>query len=90
MAYKPRTKPKPGARRPSRRPSRWRRKKCKFCMDKTDRIDYKDITRLQRSVTERGKIIPSRITGTCAKHQRYLASAIKKARSVALLAFTGE
>jgi len=59
-------------------------------MDKTDRIDYKDITRLQRSVTERGKIIPSRITGTCAKHQRYLASAIKKARSVALLAFTGE
>jgi len=75
----------------SSRPKRWKRKKCKFCQDKTDdAIDYKELAKLQRYVTERGKIIPSRITGTCAKHQRHLTRAIKKARSVALLAYTGD
>ena len=65
----------------------FRRRVCKFCMDHLDGIDYKDVSRLQKFVTERGKIMPSRITGTCAKHQRSLARAIKRARTVALLPY---
>lgn len=64
-----------------------KKKACRFCSDKLD-IDYKDSNLLRQFVTERGKIIPSRLTGTCAKHQRKLASAIKTARIVALLPFT--
>ena len=65
-----------------------RRKVCRFCADKSVRIDYKDIRLLTGFVTERGKITPSRITGTCARHQRLLTTAIKRARSIALLPFT--
>lgn len=64
-----------------------RRKVCAFCVDRMDDIDYKDIKRLQRYVSERGKILPRRRTGTCAKHQRVLAAAIKQARHMALLPF---
>ena len=69
---------------------RGRRKKrvCAFCADKMDIIDYKDITRLRRLVSERGKILPRRVTGSCAKHQRTLTTAIKRARHVALMAYT--
>ncbi len=64
-----------------------RKKVCKFCEDKAKSIDYKDIKKLQRFVTERGKILPRRVTGTCAKHQRALTIAIKRARIVALMPF---
>ena len=59
-------------------------------MDKVDTIDYKDILKLKRFVTEKGKILPNRITGNCAKHQRRVAVAIKRARYVALLPYVGE
>jgi small subunit ribosomal protein S18 len=65
-----------------------RRKVCQFCVDKVKFIDYKDTHRLSRFVSERGKILPRRITGTCAVHQRELTTAIKNARIVALMAYT--
>ena len=65
-----------------------RRKICRFCADKTLKIDYKDTKILTQFMTERGKITPSRITGNCAHHQRLLTTAIKRARSIALLPFT--
>ncbi|MBU4312339.1 MAG: 30S ribosomal protein S18 [Candidatus Omnitrophica bacterium] len=68
----------------------FRKKFCKFCVDKVDTIDYKDILKLKRFVTEKGKILPNRITGNCAKHQRRVAVAIKRARYVALLPYVGE
>ena len=64
-----------------------RRKVCQFCADKTEVIDYKDVEKLKKFVTERGKILPKRITGTCAKHQRALTTSIKRARIVALLPY---
>jgi small subunit ribosomal protein S18 len=64
-----------------------RRKVCQFCVDKIDNIDYKDVTRLRRYISERGKIEPRRKTGTCAKHQRRLSRSIKRARQIALLPF---
>lgn len=67
-----------------------RRKVCAFCLAKTDSIDYKDINTLKKYITEGGKILPRRMTGTCAKHQRVLATAIKRARLVDLLPFKGE
>ena len=67
-----------------------RRKVCSYCVDKVEDIDYKDVAKLRRYVTERGKILPRRISGNCAKHQRQLTSAIKRARNVALLPFTCE
>lgn len=67
-----------------------RRKVCQFCVDKIDYIDYKDLPKLRRYITERGKIMPRRMTGACAKHQRELAIAIKRARTVALLPYTAE
>jgi small subunit ribosomal protein S18 len=67
-----------------------RKKKCKFCMDKVDRIKYTDGHLLGRMITERGKIIPSRITGTCARHQRQLSKAVKRARHISLLPFVAE
>ena len=67
-----------------------RRKVCVFCQNKADNIDYKDIATLKKYVTEKGKILPRRMTGTCAKHQRVLAVAIKRARLVDLLPFKGE
>ncbi len=65
-----------------------RRKVCQFCADKTKEIDYKDVDTLKKYVTERGKILPKRITGTCAMHQREVTKAIKRARIVALLPYT--
>ena len=62
-------------------------KSCRLCTDKVEAIDYKEIDRIARYVTERGKIMPSRLTGTCAKHQRRLAMSIKRARYMALLPY---
>lgn len=70
-----------------RRPMFRRRKVCKFCADKIDDINYKDVKLLHSFVAERGKIIPRRISGVCAPHQRRLTDAIKKARNIALLPF---
>ncbi|MBF0609765.1 MAG: 30S ribosomal protein S18 [Magnetococcales bacterium] len=70
-----------------RRPFARRRKVCLFCADKGAIIDYKDPKLLRRFITERGKIVPSRITGVCSPHQRALSTAIKRARSIALLPF---
>ena len=67
-----------------------RRKVCAFCQNKAETIDYKDIATLKKYVTEKGKILPRRMTGVCAKHQRVLAVAIKRARVVDLLPFKGE
>ena len=67
-----------------------RKKICRFCADKLDEIDYKDIKRLRNLITERGKIIPRRISGNCAKHQRQLGTAIKRARNIALMPFTAD
>ena len=65
-----------------------RRKVCQFCVEKVQHIDYKDVTRLRRFTSERGKILPRRMTGNCAKHQRQLSEAIKRARHIALLPYT--
>ncbi len=67
-----------------------RKKVCAFCVEKAEKIDYKDIAKLKKYVTEKGKILPRRMTGVCAQHQRALASAIKRARLVDLLPFKGE
>lgn len=67
-----------------------RRKACRFCMEKSPVIDYKDIKTIRSFVTERGKIIPRRIYGNCAKHQRQVNEAIKRARQIALLPYTGQ
>lgn len=67
-----------------------RKKVCNFCVDKVEHIDYKDINRLNKYITERGKILPRRINGNCAKHQRELTKAIKRARQIALLPYTAE
>ena len=64
-----------------------RRKVCQFCVDKVEHIDYKDAAKLRKFITERGKIMPRRMSGVCAEHQRALASAIKSARQVALLPY---
>ena len=71
-----------------RRPIRRRKKVCVFCADTTSAIDYKDVNKLKRYVSERGKILPRRITGNCAKHQRALTVAIKRARHIALMPYT--
>jgi small subunit ribosomal protein S18 len=67
-----------------------RRKVCQFCADKVEFIDYKDVAKLRRFVSERAKILPRRITGTCAKHQRELTIAIKRARHIALIPYSAE
>ncbi|WP_422446303.1 30S ribosomal protein S18 [Thermoanaerobacterium sp. DL9XJH110] len=73
------------------KPKKVKKKKvCSFCMDKIETIDYKEVNRLKKFITERGKILPRRITGNCAKHQRQLTTAIKRARNIALLPFTAE
>ncbi len=66
----------------------FRKKACKFCAEKVNAVDYKDVARLQKFITERGKITPSRLSGLCATHQRILATAIKRARHIALLPYT--
>jgi len=74
----------------NKRTSFFRKRSCRFCLEKTIPIDYKDINRISKFITERGKIVPSRASGTCAKHQRKLAQAIKRARFLALLPYTAE
>ena len=73
--------------RPARRP---RKKVCAFCVDKAENIDYKDVAKLRRFLSERGKIVPRRVTGTCAYHQRELTVAIKRARQAALLPYVND
>lgn len=68
----------------------FRRKVCKLCLKKAQSVDYKDVELLKRFITERGKILPRRITGTCARHQRMLSRAIKRARMIALLPFVSK
>ena len=67
-----------------------RKKVCAFCVDRIYNIDYKDIPRLRRYVSERSKMIPRRVTGTCARHQRQLTTAIKRARHIALLPYVSD
>ena len=69
---------------------RKRRKVCQFCVDKCETIDYKDVAKLRRYLSERGKILPRRTTGTCAAHQRQLTVAIKRARHIALLPYVAD
>ncbi|MFR5875378.1 MAG: 30S ribosomal protein S18 [Eubacterium sp.] len=71
-------------------PRKSRRKVCQFCVEKCDEIDYKDVAKLKKFVSERSKILPRRVTGTCAKHQRELTTAIKRARHLALLPYTSD
>jgi small subunit ribosomal protein S18 len=74
-----------------RRKGGFRRKKvCQFCAEKVDFVDYKDTETLKKYITERGKILPKRITGTCAIHQRAVTTAIKRARTVALLPYVAD
>ena len=74
---------RPRGRRP-------RKKVCSFCVDKIEEIDYKDVPRLRRYISERAKIVPRRVTGTCARHQRQLTVAIKRARHLALLPYISD
>ena len=73
--------------RPNRKP---RRKVCAFCVDKVTEIDYKDVAKLRKFISERAKILPRRVTGTCAKHQRQLTTAIERARVIALLPYVSD
>lgn len=75
-------------KKPLRRPAR--RKVCAFCADKTEHIDYKDLAKLRKFITEKGKIIPRRMSGVCSLHQRDLTVAIKRARQMALLPYVGD
>ncbi|NLM56625.1 MAG: 30S ribosomal protein S18 [Clostridiales bacterium] len=74
----------------NRQPKKRKRKVCVFCADKIAYVDYKDIARLRKFVSERSKILPRRITGTCAKHQRQLTVAIKRARHMALIPYISD
>ena len=76
--------------RPMRPGRKGHRKVCQFCVDKVDYIDYKDVARLRRFMSERAKILPRRVTGTCARHQRALTTAIKRARQIALVPFISD
>ena len=81
----------PGAQQGGKKKFFYRRKRvCKFCVEKIEYIDFKDVKTLQQFIPERGKILPRRISGTCALHQRKLQNAIKRARIVALLPFTAD
>ncbi len=76
-----------GDRRPNKK---GRKKVCAFCVEKVDTIDYKDVAKLRRYTSERAKILPRRVTGTCAYHQRALTTAIKRARHIALLPYSAD
>ena len=76
--------------KPFRQSNRKRKKVCQFCAEKIEHIDYKDTARLRKYVSERSKILPRRITGTCAKHQRQLTIAVKRARQIALLPYVSD
>ena len=87
--FEPKRKPKLG-KNGEKKKKIFKKKPCRFCMDKVESIDYLDYQKFQKLLTERGKIMPSRITGNCARHQRQLARAIRKARVAALLPFVAE
>jgi small subunit ribosomal protein S18 len=76
--------------RPARPNRKGRKKVCAFCVDKVETIDYKDVARLRKFTSERAKILPRRVTGTCARHQRALTTAIKRARYVALMPYVND
>ena len=76
--------------RPAHPVKRARKKVCQFCADKSEFIDYKDAAKLRKCMTERAKILPRRVTGCCAYHQRELTTAIKRARQIALIPYTAE
>ena len=92
--FKPFNKPDRERKKPNKRDGLkkrvFKKRPCRFCIDKVKAIDYLEYQKFQRFVTERGKIVPSRISGSCAKHQRQLARAIKKARALSLLPFVAE
>ena len=73
-----------------RQPQRRRKKVCVFCQDKMDYLDYKDTARLRKFVSERSKLLPRRVTGTCAKHQRQLTLAVKRSRQMALMPYISD
>jgi small subunit ribosomal protein S18 len=87
MAAAPSSNKKRAAAKKERRP---KRKICNFCAEKQTAVDYKDVSRLRKFVSERGKILPRRISGNCAKHQRLLTVAVKRARVIAFLPFVAE
>ncbi len=78
------------AERPERRGRKGRKKVCNFCVENIKEIDYKDVNKLRRYVSDRAKILPRRVTGSCAFHQRQLTTAIKRARCVALMPYTAD
>ena len=80
----------PAEKKPAARQQKRRRKVCIFCVDKIDHIDYKDIGRLRKCISERSKILPRRASGTCTMHQRQLTVAVKRARHMALLPFLSD
>lgn len=88
MAYNKTDKPERSDAPMKRRNIRRRKKVCVFCSDENNLIDYKDVNKLKRYISERGKILPRRITGNCAKHQRALTVAVKRARHVALMPYS--
>jgi small subunit ribosomal protein S18 len=79
-----------GSSGPNKRRFQVRKKVCRFCVDKTPFIDYKDMKTLRFFITERGKILPRRISGNCARHQREVTVAVQRCRNIALLPFSGE
>ena len=83
-------KPLVGGKREGGKKRVFKRRPCKFCLDKVEAIDYLDYSKFQKFMTERGKIVPSRISGSCARNQRLLARAIKRARVAALVPFVAE
>ena len=88
MAYEKGSRPEGGFKR--RGPVRRRKKVCVFCGKENNEIDYKDVAKLKKCMTERAKILPRRVTGTCAFHQRELTTAIKRARHIALLPYVSD
>ena len=90
MAYNKADKPERGDAPMKRRKIRRRKKVCEYCANKDAVIDYKDSNTLRKYISERGKILPRRITGTCAKHQRAITIAVKRARHIGLLPYTAE
>jgi small subunit ribosomal protein S18 len=88
--HRPQQRESSGSGGGGRGPKRQHRKVCSFCVEKISYIDYKEISRLRRFVSDRGKILPRRVTGTCARHQRPLTTALERARAIALLPYTTE
>jgi small subunit ribosomal protein S18 len=82
--------PKPKLKKRSSKDRKPKRKVCSFCVEKIDDLDYKDAPRLRKYVSERGKILPRRISGNCARHQRALTDAVKRARVIALMPFAAD